>query len=214
MRLTALPYATYFAIVFLLDSFGSAGQMQSITLLGNVIAAVFGAWMAVGWHRFILKGEYPNSWIPNVKWRSVRGYILTLSLLAVVSTLSALPFVFIASIGGPSLPLPTTISFFMIPFLVGLFFFGFGLVLPAVALGKPLTFKDSWQVTSSISGGILLLIFLYTLFTGGLTAIGAVMPLGPVNIAWDFGAGWVQVMLSVSVLTTLYGSLVEKRELL
>jgi len=213
LRVSILPYTAYFAILIVIDTSDFAQQSRFFSLAGVLAALFFGAWIAVGWHRYILNGDTPNSWIPGLHWQNLRSYILKLFFLVVVLVVSALPFILVAFVTMQSVPVITNFSLVFIPFVAGLFFFRFGLVLPAAALDQPLSFGISWRATGEISGAVLITIVFVTLFNGVLTSIGTAMPYGPVSILWAYAAGWMQAMLGVSVLTTLYGYLIEKRDL-
>jgi len=213
LRVTILPYTAYFAFLLVVDTSEFAQQSRFSSLAGVLAALFFGAWMAVGWHRYILIGDTPKSWMPGLHGQILRGYMVKLFLLAVVLIFSAVPFILFAFSFMQSVPIITNLSFVLIPFVVGLFFFRFGLVLPATALDQPLSFGKSWRATQEINGAVLVTIVFVTVFNGVLASIGAAMPFGPVSILWAFAAGWVQAMLGLSILTTLYGHLIEKRDL-
>ena len=176
--------------------------------------------IAVGWHRFILKDE-----LPAAATASLRVDILVLrylgnSLLALLG--GALPLV--AAAGALAL-LPQIAMLLLLPaaLLAGGFIMMLSLKLPAVALDRPgFTFGHAlkaaegnhWQILGVfllnaavilIPGLLLtgLVLILRQISPGFATAVGLVLSV-PLNLFFT--------LFSVSVLTSLYGFFVEKRE--
>jgi hypothetical protein len=96
--------------------------------------------------------------------------------------------------------------------------FRLGLVLPAKALGKPLSFGEAWQATKGENGTILVLAIVAALAAVIIdipAMILAVIPgIGSIlSLIWTLATGWVKAVVGVSILTTLYGYYIEKRNI-
>ncbi len=216
------------------DAADFSGGSVSLVFAIFLIAVVFLLWsislVAIVWHRFILLEEIPLGVIPyRPEFRVGRyfWYGLGISLLAalVVAMVSGIlgmivgPF-FVSSMQGLAGGQNTGVV--GIAFLVGLvigivvavLYLRMALILPAVALDESLTLGQAWEQTSGYTGAILTLALV-------LAFINAVVPL-VINLA--FGElvwinlaliglyQWFYFMLSISILSTLYGVIVQKRE--
>ncbi|MCP4071502.1 MAG: hypothetical protein GY742_07140 [Hyphomicrobiales bacterium] len=90
----------------------------------------------------------------------------------------------------------------------------FGLVLPAAALENPMTIRDSLHKTKSASGAIMVASLLLAVFTFAIEFIVEATGLNQITFQISsYITGWISMMLGVSILTTLFGYLVENREL-
>ncbi len=104
-----------------------------------------------------------------------------------------------------------------------LFFYRFGIVLPATALGRPFGFGEAWRATRGTLGAVLLLTLITTvaetlgsfLITGQAGFGAPPLVRSPLSFAFAFVQlwAWFVTMIGVSLLTALYGHYVEKREL-
>jgi len=98
--------------------------------------------------------------------------------------------------------------------IVAVLYLRMALVLPAVALNDRLTIGQAWQETSGQTGPIIVLAL-------ALASINMVVPM---VISFAFGDlvwinfalmglyQWFYFMLGISILSTLYGHIVQKRE--
>jgi hypothetical protein len=181
-----------------------------------LISVVGYIWIAVGWHRFILLGEAPGRVLP--RWNGFENWIYFLKVLL-------LSVIMIAIVILPQLIL---IYFGFGLFLIGLeqtivsvlglyVFYRLSLTLPAAAVGISLGLRESWQTTREVSWAIwfvpivfaLLTIVEYLVVQKGLfnsVSIGLIFLISGV-------LKWITLMFGISVLTTLYGYLVEGREM-
>lgn len=193
--------------------------------------AIFGAamtllcvlWLAVGWHRFLLLGEGTVWALP--RWRPGRvlaygGYLLLIgsaatAVLVPVFTALALVQRVLGIEDDPKLhPLPPALM------LAGLVMFSLvlgrlGLMLPAVAAGRPLGPRAALAATGSTKSTFamlsLLLILLAYLQHFALFLIDAILP-GLAGLLL-FPIAIYNLLLGLSVLTTLYGHYIEGRPL-
>lgn len=195
---------------------GFAGSM----ILTGVIFLVTSLWIAVMWHRYILRNETTSALVPKFHPGEIMAYFgktvqlglimlvvytgtllvagLVLGIIAQVVGLTNLDIVFRAVLG-------TSILYFS---------YRLSAVLPGAALSKPVTFKEAWAKTGPASGVILGLAIIIVIFTQ-LVQIPSMLnpdPASAINIAYEFVLGWIVMLLGVSILTTLYGIYIEGRE--
>ena len=125
----------------------------------GLLSAAAALWIAVGWHRYILLDEMPGTIVPPFRGDRILAYFgntLLVGLIAgAVGLVVFVPLVFIAAgiaRGGGA------VSYLLILVsLVGYFFaavlvYRVSLILPASAIGKPITISESWAATRG-SGG-------------------------------------------------------------
>ncbi len=87
-----------------------------------------------------------------------------------------------------------------------------GLVLPAVAVGKQMTFRESWTATAALSFAILTAILILVVLNVVVSGVLGLLFRGSVVFGiLDLVVGWVSVMVGLSILTTIYGHAVEGR---
>ena len=183
-------------------------------IIGAVLFIFISAWVAVAWHRFILLEEYPGT-LPALSGRPVWPYAgrsvqLGLLLLALLIPAFILVAVLAAALGG-SPALEALLG------LGAILYFSYmslrlGLVLPATAIGRPMGFRQSWRETEPYATAILGTSVIIVLINGAVPQVSALLP-NPLRGLIDLAAGWVTVMLGISVLTTLYGVIIERRDL-
>lgn len=185
----------------------------AILFIGVVMLFTF-AWIAVAWHRFVLLEEYPGL-IPAVTDRPIWPYVwrtLGLGVLLFVIIL------FLSVILGIVVPLMPSAALGLVAFLIGTVvtyvWLRSALILPAVAVGEDLTLRDAWTASApqarAISGAAAILVALNLLV--GLVQSAIVSP-GPVGIGISLAVTWVTLMVGTSILTTLYGHLIQNRPL-
>lgn len=175
-------------------------------------------WIAVAWHRFVLTGERPAGYVPALQGGRVMRYagrsiLIALVVIAMAGVLAiAFGGLYYALVASPEVASLLTVLSVMVPILTVLY--RLSAVLPGVALDRAVGFADGWVATTGESGTILTLAFL-----SGVASIVMGIPLSllaPGSLAallWEVVAGWIQVMVSASILTTLYGHYIEKRPL-
>ena len=208
-------------------SSGSVGVAAFIL----VAAAAFLFWgvslVAIAWHRFILLEEVPEGVVPYRKTFRVGRYfwygfgisfLAVMSVMLVIGILSMIigPF-FMNSMEGMAAGQTSGAGFLeglVIGLIVAVLYLRMALILPAVALDEGLTLGMAWEKTSGYTGAILVLAL-------ALAFINAVVPL-VINLAfselvWINMAlvglyQWFYFMLGISILSTLYGHIVQNRE--
>ena len=90
------------------------------------------------------------------------------------------------------------------------------LILPAVALDEGLTIREAWEASAGYTGAIIVLALVLT-FLNIIVGTGLEMANGTVLPGWLYfvlsgGFNWFYFMLNISILSTLYGHIVQKRE--
>ncbi|MGB3314109.1 MAG: hypothetical protein WBB85_06835 [Albidovulum sp.] len=181
-------------------------------LLAYLVATL---WVAVAWHRYCLREEYPGAIVPAFHLDRILGYFGWSILIMLVAILVSL--VAGTIIGGLAAITQSAA-------LAGLLWFGwFGvllwfiqrlsLVLPASAINEGKSLRQSWEATRPISGTILAVALMFALFSAlvgqaALPLFGVSLVLGGVI---NGIAQWISTMLGLSILTTIYGICIEGR---
>jgi hypothetical protein len=207
-----------------------AGALGALALLA--FAAIAYCWAAVGWHRYVLMEEMGSGIVPTWRWDRIRAYFGRTFLVALT--------VILAVIGGGlvvALVVGITQSGALALVMgIGLVFGAswvatrIGLVLPAAAIGARMTLSESWAATRPVSGQILLPLIVIALAVG---LIGQVIVLlfGQTQSVEFMGqmreqvilslpgqvlngfVAWLQLLVNLALMTTLYGNLIEGRQL-
>ncbi|MFQ6546920.1 hypothetical protein AADZ90_003130 [Aestuariibius sp. 2305UL40-4] len=176
------------------------------------IEMVFIAWLAVPWHRYVLLSER-QGWRASIPGRATLSYALWAVLLIAGAFLPVIALAPFGWLGGG------------FPFVVGILAFGlvlFGLyvgfrlslVLPSIAVGRPLRLAEVWSLTGphrAVIAGVLALIIGVYLLVGWVGIL--LESLHPALIVAATPLSWLSLLFDVSVLTTLYGHIVEDRPL-
>lgn len=232
LRISGLLYAAimvaqYFVLKseIALATIGNTGVVPSIglILLSVIVSLVASLWIAVAWHRYVLEDENNGAILPafhSDKLLSYFGVSLLIGVIIIIPTLlliavvSLLLFPMIDVSGPNSLHLMSLIlSLALIPVLYA--FNRLSAALPAVAVGKDLSFKQAWAATGNFSGAIWHLSILEMVAYAGLTAVGGVVFPETLTslMLQSLVFGWIGTMVGVSILTTIYGVAIEGREL-
>jgi hypothetical protein len=195
----------------------NTGAAFLFVLLAIIIMTVVCAWIAVAWHRFVLLEQYPGI-LPAFRGQPIGAYIgrtLVLSLL-IALVVFALAFVIYLLM---ALTASTGLAIFLgvgLGFVASYLWLRIGLVLPATALREPLKVSESMAATKPMAGTIFgvsailaILNFLISLIIGQVYNFA-----GIIAFVLDVAANWVFIMVGISILTTLYGHLIEKRPLI
>lgn len=241
-QLTLLLFLIPFALfLWLTDgtgfAFASSGDpgagSLAIGILVLLVLAVFSyCWAAVGWHRYVLLEERGNGVLPQWRPGQTMAYLGRAFLVILI--------VFGISIAaGIVIGIVTALfqsAAVALVLGIGLIFGAtwvatrIGLVLPAAALGQKMGIGESWRATAPVSGQILLPLIVIALVTGILGQVIVVF-FGDTQMVTQFGqsqevvilslpgqilngiVSWLQILVNLALLTTLYGNLVEGRQL-
>ena len=187
-------------------------------LLSVLVLLVTTLWIAVAWHRFVLLNERPAGYLPSLAGARLGRYAgrtiligLVCGALAIVLLIAA-GGLFFGLLGKSIMAELLTVMAMIVPAFAVLY--RLSASLPGLALDRPTAFADGWVATTGETETILILAFFTGLIGLVLGAPLALMPTGSLfALLWGGAAGWVQLMVSASILTTLYGHYIEKRPL-
>jgi hypothetical protein len=192
-------------------------------LLSMVFLLALSLWIAVGWHRYVLTNELP-ALMPKLHLDRVVGYfgksvLIGLLVLPVALFVGFLVGLIILPLFGDALMLQPMVVGVLIGVLVyipvGVIAMRLSAALPGVALQPGVSVFTGWQATVGQTGTILGVVVL-SIFGSLILALPGFYVFAPLSgpaILWQFVTQWVQVMVGVSILTTLYGHFVEGRPL-
>jgi hypothetical protein len=190
---------------------GNTGLAVLLLLLLYIFVS---AWIAVAWHRFILLEDYPGL-LPAVSGRPIMPYIGKTLMLGLVMMLALIPALLVIGLLSAVFD-PTSGLFSIIGIGLMLYFsymwLRFGLVLPATAVGRPMGVTESWRATAPHANAILGTGALLIVINTGASVVSSVMP-QTIALVLDLIVSWITLMIGTSVLTTLYGVIVERRTL-
>jgi heme exporter protein D len=183
--------------------------------------------IGVTWHRYILQDEKPDQArrmrLDSVVWRYVGNTIL----VGIFAVLSILPLALLASIilQIVNAPIEAALPFYsLFALLIALpITYRFSLKLPAIAIGNQnFRFGDAWNASRENMPqlmGLGICVFTLLSLTGliiGGAQQGVEIVFGNLG-TFIFGIarqllGWVFAVFTITMLTSLYGFFVEKRD--
>lgn len=215
-----IPMSGYDPSTFAAEA-GSISPLAILLMFALVIFAIFVfGWVAVSWHRFILKEEY-TALVPAVSGRPIWPYIGKSLWLGTIVFLIAIPVLIV--VGLVAAPFISAGSGLIVPLILTLagltavayFWMRWAISLPATAIGDQMSLKEAWEITAPMSstlfGVALILMAINTVPTALLQGVYGASPV--LGFIIDIVLQWITVMLGLSILTTLYGHLVEGRSL-
>jgi hypothetical protein len=174
-------------------------------------------WVAVAWHRYCLREEYPGAIVPAFHLDRILGYVgwsILILLVAILVSLVAGTIIGGIAAMAQSPQIAALLWFVWLGVLLW-FIQRISLVLPASAVNESKTFRESWDATRPISGTILAVALMFALFSlllgqAALPFLGVSVILGGVI---NGVAQWISTMLGLSILTTIYGICIEGRKI-
>jgi hypothetical protein len=201
-------------------------------LLTVVVAVLAYCWGAVAWHRYVLLEEIGNGFLPVFRWDRIKAYlgraivVIFVVLGGIIAASILIGFVTVI-IGSPAV-----ILFLGIGIVLGVSWLAtrVGLVLPAAAVGERMTIGESWTATKPVSSQILLPLIVIAIVTGLIGQMIVLLFGQTVEIETFAGVqeqvtltvvgqllnamvSWVQLLVNLALMTTLYGNLIEGRQL-
>lgn len=189
-----------------------------ISALANIVILVVAfSLIAVTWHRFILLEEYPGV-VPSMGGKPIGAYIGKSILLALLMLLIMVPTVMVVGlIASPfismSLMLGGIVFALIAGVIFGYFWLRFAICLPAVSVNRQMGIRDSWSQSAPHSGTIVGVAVLLVLVNIVLGIPAQLAGANVVGLVLNLIATWITLMLGISILTTLYGVIVEGRDL-
>lgn len=203
---------------------GSAQTIQPGAVLGGflttIVLIIVSVWVAVAWHRFVLREEVPSGPLPPFNGGAIGAYIWAGIIFGLVLFAVAIPFVIIAgiliapmAISGREPGLVAGFIGFLILYLpVAYIGYRISPILPSAALQARIPLKDAWYATGT-SGAAFVALTVVSVLAGFLINLPAQILPSFLAVLWGFLAQWLTVMVGASVLTTIYGHYVEGRPL-
>jgi len=215
-------------------SLTNSGFLAVILGAGAVVFAVWGvSLIAVVWHRYILKEELPSGFIPRREGLNIWPYFWSGIGIALIVGVAMLVLYFVASFfietdrifaafdqRNASLALFDLGLLFSVSLFSSLIYLRLALILPAVALGESFTLGDSWSETKGHNFAIIVIALLLTVLSSGVSMLFNVAMLALASSPFllfaisllNLAFQWFYFMLNISILSTLYGHIVQKRE--
>ncbi len=195
-----------------------AGTSSFSLLITLFVFLVMTSWVPVLWHRFILLEEYPT-WLPAFHAKELIGYIgrvFGVSMIILAAVMIGLLVVGVISMGlGDFVQLLAPFLEFGVTLIVYFLTLRFSLALTGITVGKTLPILESFRMTSETSREIFQIALILGVLNYGmsiaLAQLEAIFP--SVGVFLWLPLVWIEFMFGLSVQTTLYGLLVEKREL-
>jgi hypothetical protein len=236
LRISAGPMILQYAVIFGLGALAfpdkvtlqrdlAAGHAPFGLIAAMIMVTLFcGTWMAVAWHRFVLKAEMPAGPLPALHGERMVAYLgrsllLGLALVAVEFAGVILLMLVSGMLGAIARSLAILV---MIPggvVLIGLLltlFYRLSPMLPAAALGEDASLRMAWEATRGRDVTLFTLALIVLVTIVGLSLPQALFSLAGLTIfafAWEVVASWAAALILLSVFTTVYGVCVQGREL-
>ena len=240
LRISVGPYLILIVVSLTLFSLGGmpmamSADVPSISPFAALIPVIMiplflfiTAWVAVSWHRFILLEEYSGT-LPAVKGRPIWPYAGKVILLGLLLAVVSIPLFLLLSaaimpvMGGVGMapdptadvPLVAIVIFAIAAVLLAILSLRWGVALVGTALGKPLGFFEAWRATKPISGvivGVAIILALINIVPGQIISMVYNVS-GLLGLLLEIALTWLTMMLGISILTTLYGHVIEERPL-
>lgn len=191
-------------------------------ILGVAIFSFCFLWIAVTWHRYILLNEVPTGLVPRFNGGAILAYFGRGLLVSIAVLLTGLVVGFAGVVctgiathlfpagAGMLVMIVPGVLFFTVILLVA---YRLAPMLPAAALRADLPMAEAWRRTSGNWGSLLILALVSALFNVVLEIPQRFLLPNMAGAVWSVLTVWVETMVGVSILTTLYGHFVEGREL-
>lgn len=211
-----LGYAVSLAALFMMGD-STVRMMPLITIMVSVLLPLslfVAAWVAVSWHRFILLEEGAGL-LPTVKGKPIWPYAGRLTLLGLLIAIIAISLVFLVGIISAVLPFLAIPLFVVVVVILGFVGLKIAVSLVGTALGKTMQVGEVWKATDRINNTIFGLVFLMVIINvvPGLIIAGIAAYIPIIGFVLDVALSWLTMMLGISILTTIYGHVIEGRPL-
>lgn len=198
---------------------GPAAPSFPFFILMIVVIALY-LWIAVAWHRFVLLDETPQTLLPPFLSDRIVAYlgrslVVFLIIFLIAIAVGFLNAAIIAATNGS--PFALVLTTLLVVFVTLIVSYRLAPMFPAAAIGNKLGVREAWASTAGATGTIVALAL--------ISALASVIVDLPVLLLQNFPGGsiiaflwtsvtaWFKLMIGVSILTTLYGVFVEKREI-
>jgi len=189
-------------------------------LLGVIINVIvylpLAAWLAIGWHRFVLAEEYPTGFVPPWPKGRVVPYVTRVILLFAFYVLGFVALGLL--VWGLALivaPAGILVGFVLAIFLL-VAFVRLSIVLPAISIDRSdIGFGSAWTETKGLGWRILGTILVLALYFLPILLIAALVVgvIPAIELPLTLLLEWLGLVITISLLTTLYGIAIEGRQL-
>ena len=232
LRIGGLLYLVQFAVVLAVALFAPVRPTAAsgfdpanlVVLLPIVVVGlVTNIWIAVAWHRYVLLDEMPGAVVAPFNGERMLAYFGNSLRLFLIALGIAIAVILVAVIAATlsrgaqaSSDLLVQLAPLVIYALIAIILYRLALILPASAVGKSIGLRDAWSATAGATGTIVGLAILSVLCVLVLDLPAMLLgnsgaPFVWLGVVWQTAVGWIEVMVGVSILTTLYGYYVEHR---
>jgi hypothetical protein len=195
------------------------GNVKSVSL-ALILATTFilsYALMAILWHRHTLSGVQSPRPLNTVLLIGYFWRVLALALIQLLAGLAlVVPLLALGQGSANDVATPALASMFLTTFLTQFLLvwlsLRLSLILPAAALGRPISILRSWRSTQSISRTLWSVAAALAFINTGLAAlVSAFGPIKPERVlALELPIYILEGLLIFSVLTTLYAQQIQK----
>lgn len=225
VRISSPLVATMLVFGVLFGGFDASIELENPTtnfpwtafIMFIVAQVVAGLWVAVAWHRYVLLEEDTGSLVPRFVADRIGAYFVQGLLLAILVFIAALIIgtvvsIALSTLGGVA---GVVLSMIVVTGLLLWLFYRVSPTLPAAALGEALSIGDAWRETKPFSGAIFVMVLAMSVVSalaGYLVETTLGISSG-IYLIFTLIQTWVSLMVGISVLTTIYGVAVEKRDL-
>lgn len=199
---------------------GASDAASVGAILGFLISALicmFGVmlWIVVSWHRFVLLEEYPSGIIPPLRVDRILSYFGHLLMLIVLLVVALIPAGLVIGVLSQVSALVSFVVWAAMVLLLATVFYRLTPILPGAAIGRPLTIAEAWKATSGANGAIIVLLVVSLLFQIALQLLASLLLFVPIigALIVFFASMLIVPLINVSILTTMYGVFIEKRQL-
>jgi hypothetical protein len=233
------PFAAFLALG--LDTLAMGGAVEPEEI-GGIVGSVFlifvagivcYCWAAVGWHRYVLIEERGNGFLPQFHGSMILAYFWRILLVGLVIFAVLIAAGITIGIVAAATQSPIVLLLFGIGLVFGVSWVAtrIGLILPAAALGERMKISESWAATRPVSSQILLPLIVIALVAALINqavllllgqmvsvqdAFGAMQEVRVLTLPGQVVSGvvsWLQILVNLALMTTLYGNLIEGRQL-
>ncbi len=195
------------------DGLAFAGRFFAGFALCLPVFLIFYSWAAVGWHRYVLLEELPSGVTAAWNWPTVRGYVWAVVRLSLMLFLIGIVASIVVGLVISAVPSAAVAVFVTIGLTIGFTWIltRLGLVLPSAALGQYMKLGESWQATAPVASAILLPIIIIPLAFFIINSLLGFV--GLAGVILSLVVFWIQTLTNLALMTTLYGNLIEGRQL-
>lgn len=182
----------------------NVAMLVMLVMVGMVVAS---CWVAVEWHRFALLGERPTSAFPRFHGaETARYFFASLKIGLLIVLFSSIAAGVVANLLGQALieQLGVIIVFAVIALPAFYAFYRVSPSLTAAAIGEKVRMAEAWRSTQGIGKPIFQTVILQMLLIMFVQLPSMVLGTGVVGTLYQLGAGWIVLMVSVSLLSTIY----------